>query len=409
MNINAKKINLTLFLFALTFFFAACREEKTVLTMDDYETIKINYGNFEDELNFFDMADIGEFNCGTCMRDGFFYIANAESKKIMGFNSYADLLTLYFNDQTNPRPSFYDEDFASVSTRKAVAYPFNKISEIAVDSRKYMYVADVISVDRQEVSEEDGTIYNQMILRFDSSGRYTGYLGQQGFGGTPFPYIKKLYATTNNEFVVLCETASGLQIYWFTEDGSLVKKLNLEECFNYELYQPRTSVNELWQLIKNAVPDPDERKIYMQVDVVSSSSGQGSEGKSQINFLESYLYTIDLESGLTEKGLQLPSYQDQATNVDGQNYTIPYELLGITDFGWLFFMVSTDKGFALAMMQADGQRILKRTINVDRRDSLYYSFCLGNTGILSMLNAKEDYAELCWWRTDSIIQSVLQN
>ncbi len=409
MNINAKKINLTLFLFVVTFFFAACREEKTVLTMDDYETIKINYGNFEDELNFFDMADIGEFNCGTCMRDGFFYIANAESKKIMGFNSYADLLTLYFNDQTNPRPSFYDEDFASVSTRKAVAYPFNKISEIAVDSRKYMYVADVISVDRQEVSEEDGTIYNQMILRFDSSGRYTGYLGQQGFGGTPFPYIKKLYATTNNEFVVLCETASGLQIYWFTEAGSLVKKLNLEECFNYELYQPRTSVNELWQLIKNAVPDPEERKIYMQVDIVSSSSGQGSEGKTQINFLESYLYAVDLESGLTEKGMQLPSYQDQATNADGQNYTIPYELLGITDLGWIFFMVSTDKGFALAMMQSDGQRILKRTINVDRRDSLYYNFCLGNTGILSMLNAKKDYAELCWWRTDSIIQSVLQN
>lgn len=412
MNIKYSKFVLKSLLLILSggMIFTACQENKAVPTMDEYETFKINYGNFEDELNLFDMAEIGEIPAGTYMRDGFFYISNTESKKVMGFNSYGDLLTLYFNDETNPRPSFFDDDFAAVSTRKAVAYPFNQISEIAVDSRKYIYVADKISVDRQEVNDDDGTIYSQMVLRFDSNGRYTGYLGQQGFGGTPFPFIKKLYTTTNRELVVLCETASGSQVFWFTEDGNLVKKINLEEVFDYNIYQPKTAVNDMWQAIQGAVPDPSQRKLYVMVDVVISSADETNGGHAGINYLESYLFTIDIESEVTEKGIQIPSYQDSvSTSYATQNTSIPYQLLGITDSGWIFFLVSAEKGFGLLMMESDGQRTLRRTINMDRKDSLFYNFCLGNSGILSMLNAKENYAEICWWRTDSIIQSVLQN
>lgn len=402
-------LNMAAFLVAFPLIFTSCEEEKAIPTMDEYEVFKMEFGNFEDELNFFDMAEIGDVKSGMCMRDGFFYISNNQSRKIMGLNSYGDLLTLYFNDETNPRPSFYDEDFTALSTRKAIAYPFNSISEVAVDSRKFIYVADIISNDRQEVDEADGTIYNQMVLRFDANGRYTGYLGQQGFGGTPFPFIKSMYTTDNDDFVVVAKSASGLVVYWFAPDGTLVKKINLAESFDFGIYKNKSSINDVWQVIQGAVPDPDKRQIYIKVDVISSAS-EGDNHVVGINYQESFIYVMNIDTLAITKSMQVPPYQDQVSTAYAvQTFNMPYELIGITDSGWLFFVVSTDKGFALLMMQSDGQRILRRTINMNRKNSLYYNFCVGNSGILTMLNVKEDYAEICWWRTDSIIQSVIKN
>ena len=85
------------------------------------------------------------------MRDGFFYIANGESKKIMEMTSYGDLVRLYFNSDANPEPSFMSQDNAVSATRKATIYPFNQLGAIAVDNRQYLYAVDELPVERQEL------------------------------------------------------------------------------------------------------------------------------------------------------------------------------------------------------------------------------------------------------------------
>ena len=61
------------------------------------------------------------------------------------------------------------------------------------------------------------------------------------------------------------------------------------------------------------------------------------------------------------------------------------------------------------MIQGDGQRILRRDLDIDRTKLLYYNFDLSNSGILSALLVKDAQAEVVWWRTDSLIQSVINN
>ena len=38
------------------------------------------------------------------MKDGFIFISNGESAKVMEFNSYGDLISLYYSPKVNPVP-----------------------------------------------------------------------------------------------------------------------------------------------------------------------------------------------------------------------------------------------------------------------------------------------------------------
>ena len=90
-----------------------------------------------------------------------------------------------------------------------------------------------------------------------------------------------------------------------------------------------------------------------------------------------------------------------------ESFDIPYDFLGVTDSGWMFFLVSTETGFSVLMVQPDGQRILTRNLSINQKTLLYYDFSLENSGILSLLKVEPDKASVVWWRTDDLIQAVL--
>ena len=203
----------SLSLAAFSIMLLSCSKSRIVSSVEKESLFTLNYGNFEDELNLFDFAHSGEINTSLCMRDGFFYIMNGESKKIMEMNSYGDMLTLYYNNETNPVPSFAGNSEASNSTRNAVAYPFNEITDIAVDARKYLYVVERLPLERQENDSKAKLALSQVVLRFDENKKFINYIGQQGPGGTPFSYVKKIYTTDKNELVVVCTTPTGMTVY----------------------------------------------------------------------------------------------------------------------------------------------------------------------------------------------------
>ena len=126
------------------------------------------------------------------MRDGFFYIANGESQKIMEMNSYGDLLTLFFNEESGLVPDLELSEDSVDTTRKAISYPFNILGPIAVDSQKTVYVVDSLPPEQQVFGTDENLLFRQVVLRFSSDGKVLDYIGQQGVGGTPFPYIKKI-------------------------------------------------------------------------------------------------------------------------------------------------------------------------------------------------------------------------
>ena len=137
----------------------SCRRSNVVASVNENELFTLKYGNFEDELNLFNLSQAGDVRTYMTMRDGFFYVANGESKKIMEFNSYGDLLSLYYNDEVTKTPSFAN-DTVENSTKKAVAYPFNTLGPIAVDSRKYLYAVDTLPEAREEHDTQKRLLLN---------------------------------------------------------------------------------------------------------------------------------------------------------------------------------------------------------------------------------------------------------
>ena len=343
--------------------FVSCGGSKRISSVQSDVLFELEYGNFDNQINMFDVSRVGSIDTSIAMRDGFFYIANSESKKIMELNSYGDLLTIYYNEDFNPVPSFSKGTDGTSATRKAVSYPFNNIKAVSVDSRKYLYAVDVLPQERREYDEEKKMSLAQVVLRFDASGKFLDYIGQQGPGGTPFPFIKNIYTTNASELVVVCTTGDGFQVYWFSTDGYLMYAVPVK---------------------KENVPNPfkDEKNDTF----------------------------FSVETGEYEKSVAIPAYSEEiAQGFSKVEYEIPYDFLGVTENNWMFFIVNAEDGMNVQMVQVDGQRILKRQIPVSRTDNLYYTFSLSNTGIISALLVQKDSAKVGWWRTDSLIQSVINN
>ena len=67
-----------------------------------------------------------------------------------------------------------------------------------------------------------------------------------------------------------------------------------------------------------------------------------------------------------EEGLDIPPHEETVSeNLSKEVFFIPFDFLGITDGGWFFFYVPTEKGYLIQMVQPNGQKILKRSLPVD--------------------------------------------
>lgn len=388
-----------------TLFFYGCDKNKGVSSLDEENLFSIGYGNFEDEINLFNISSVGSLNTFMTMHNGFFYVANGESKKILELNSYGDLLNLFYNDEEMESQEFADKNIKN-STKRAVAYPFTKPGPLAVDSRNYLYAADILPSERQERNEGERLLLNSVILRFDSNGNFIDYIGQQGPGGTPFPFIKNIFVTKLNELVVICSTNDGPSVYWFNEKGFLLYKIPITQQTipSIEKKDDESFSGKFYASVENVVPDWVSHKIYINVNYYQEAVESDSKILNGVDYAKSLLYQLDLDTKKYGDPLEIPPYENVISeSLSKETYEIPYEFLGVTDSGWFFFSIPDENGYLIQMVQPDGQRILKRSISVDHSKNLYTSMSLSETGIISGLFIQSDSAKIKWWRTDSLI------
>lgn len=388
----------------------SCSESSGVVSLDDNELFSLGYGNFEDQLNLFSLASPVPVRTSLAMRDGFFYIANGEGKKVLELNSYGDLLSIYYNGEGNPVPSFAEAEDSQVvsSTRKAVEYPFNSLGAIAADSRKYIYVVDQLPPERHEQDVENRLLLSQIVLRFASDGTFVDYIGQRGPGGMPFPYIKDIYTTHSNELVVVCQVNDGMVVYWFDTTGYLRSTIpfRVDRLPNAVEEDAATDV---YLSLENIVPSGTEEKLFVKVDYYASSVDAASNVESGIDYVSSMLFPLDINTGVYGEPLAIPAYeQEVADGFSRRMYSLSYDFLGVTDSGWLFFIIKDETGYSIQMVQGNGGRVLRRHLDLNHRDTLYHSISLSPEGIISMLLAEEDEATVLWWRTDSLIDAILK-
>lgn len=383
----------------------SCRRSAVVSVSED-ELFSLDYGSFEDELNLYALSSAGSVHTFMTMRDGFFYIANGESKKILELNSYGAILSLYYNSDSTQMPSV---DNLPNSARKAIAYPFNTLGPLAVDGHKSLYVVDTLPQERQEHDVENRLLLQYVVLRFASDGSFIDYLGQQGPGGTPFPFIKNIYVTKNNELVVVCTTNEGPVVYWFNTNGFLLFTVPITTA-TVPMPEQEDEEGDFFVSVENVIPDTQTRRLFLKVDYFQTSLDPDLKVSSGVEYARTLLCPLDVATGRYEQPLEIPPYEETVSErMNKMVYLVPFDFLGVTASGWFFFNVPTEKGYLIQMVKPNGQRILKRRLAVDHSEILYYSLGLSDTGIISGLFAKRNHAEVAWWRTDALLASVITN
>ncbi|MBO5137324.1 MAG: hypothetical protein J6B81_02350 [Spirochaetaceae bacterium] len=391
--------------------FFSCHKSNVAISVEKELLFSLEYGNFEENINLFSLSNPGQVLTDISMKDGFYYISNGESKKVLELNSYGDLLSLYYNADFNPKPSFASENQTTqnqTSTRKAIPYQFNEARIVASDSRKYLYVVDLLPIERQELEEETKTLLSQIVLRFDNNGNFVDYIGQQGPGGTPFPYIRNIHVSEDNELVVVCQTNTGITVYWFNEAGYLLYTIPFSITALPNPLQDQTDL-ETFVSLENIIPSYSDRTLFVKLDYYTTTIDTATNVQSGIDYTTTLLYPLNVETGVYGQPLTIPPYEDVVT--DGFTklvYPVSYDFLGVTNSGWLFFMVGDSTGYSILMIQADGYKIIKRHIDINHEDYLYHTFDLSAEGILSGLFAEDNKVNVYRWRTDSLVDVIIQ-
>lgn len=400
----------------------SCSRNQTISTIKEENLFSLNYGKYENELQLFNLANLGNINTKIFMKDGFFFIADDNAKKIIQTTSYGDLLGIIYNPETNPEPSFVrkitnsnaigssTENYSQKTiTQSAQKHPFNNISNLAVDSEKNIFVVDQITAERQEQDLQSKTILKEVVLRFTNEGNFIDYIGQEGPGGTPFPFIKDIFVTKNNELIVTCITTEGNTVFWFNSAGFLKYTIPIKtESIPLVKDEYDMDSTEYFVTIDKIIPDFTKQKLYIKTDYHKTVIDTESNVQSGIEYYQTLLHPLNVENGQFEEFLVIPPYEDVVTDGFSKlTYNTAFDFLGVTESGWFFFMIPDSTGYIVQMIQPNGQRIIKRHLKYNRDKTEYLNFTLSDDGIISALLASNEKVDILWWRTDSLIESIL--
>lgn len=411
---KSNEIAIKLLLAVFIIILSSCERNSYTSSVESELLFNLKYGSYEDETKLYSVKSGEDFFSGIYMSDGLFYVSDSNSKKVMMLSSYGDLLAVYFNPETNPVPSFIqfseiqESDSGNPSknaTQRATSFPFQKPEKIVVDKRKYLYVSDYLPEERYETSSDGKQLLRQIVLRFSNEGSFIDYIGQQGSGGMPFPYIENLYTTSKNELVVTCADNDGLTAFWYSADGFLLYKV-VVDYHNLPVPESLASQQVLTSL-SGIVPDANDYKLYVLIDYSKNEYDESSKVQFGISYIQSMLYPLNVLNGTYEQPQVIPSYEQIIVNdLSRQVYSVPYEFVGTTESGWFFFAVGEADGCYLLMVNPDGQKILTRKLSINVEDMNYYALSLSDEGIISGLFSEEKEAFVSWWRTDRIINSL---
>jgi hypothetical protein len=395
---------------------SGCTARDSTLEREDLFTLDI--GRLEGGIDLYsDLALREGQKSSIAMTDGLFYITNSTGRKITRYNSYGDLLFMIYNEETNPPLLDLQaiDGMTQAITRWAIAYPLQSPGAIAIDSQKNIFVADRLTSDRYRYDKETDILYDTLLLHFDANGQFVEYLGRQGKGGSPFPYIERIYLSQNDDIVVVSKTGSDYIVYWFSSNGILQHEMLFK---NDDMPIPENGLSVPERGL--SVPDkhekllvsldgiaiaPDEKIIYVKTDyyreifdeTTGILSGSVPEGCSL------WLFSVDGNGYIDE--MNIPFYENSAT-INGRrgNETLFYTMLGVLENREAVFFFPAANGYSILSLNAgEPTRQRKRGfIDVSAEELEYSDFHLSSNGIISALLSTEWEARVVWWRTDML-------
>jgi hypothetical protein len=392
------------FALAVGLFILSCGQDARVQPVEREDLFTLDIGKLEDQIALFNLeGDRGIRRTGVAMRNGLFYIADGNGGKILRYNSYGDLLSMIYNEETNPPPlTLKPLKEGSLVTRWAVSYPLLEPGDITVDSRKHIYVRDRLPYERHGFDTESKALLDSTILRFDADGKFVEYLGREGVGGSPFPKIEGLYISRGDALAVVCRVPAGWDVYWYDSEGAFLFVVQLK-ADALPVPPDREGVFPSLDMI---CAGPDARNLYAKIDYYRNTFDESTNMRTGIEPDGSAIWIMNAETGVWEKYVDVPFFEYAYTE-QNKRATVKmfYSLLGVVRDGNIFLFFPVDGGYSILIMPSEGPSGNQHQcfIQVDNEELLFNVFDLSAEGILSGLLADNWQVKLVWWRTDKFL------
>ena len=399
------KLHYLLFSLCLAISFSACQRSTNIFHVEREDLFVLEIGIMEDQIALFDLeGHKGIRRANIAMRDGFFYISDANGAKILRYNSFGDLLFMIFNEELNP-PSMSLNPLQEgiLATRWSVSHPLLEPGQITVDSRSHIFVRDRLPSYRHSFDAQKRVILDNIILHFDADGRFVKFIGREGPGGTPFPRIEGVYTSIRDELVVITRHPGGWDIYWYDSEGFFLFVVQLSAS---ALPIPPERDNVFGSLDRIAVR-PDARLLYIKIDYYRNTYDELTNTRTGIEPDGSVLWILNAEDGVWENHIDIPFFEKTITEHNRRvTHRMIYSLLGVSRNGRTFFSFPDEGGYSILVLstdQASGGTQHQGFIRVNDYELQYNVFSISDNGILSALLADDWRARLVWWRTDKFI------
>lgn len=382
----------------------SCYKE-SIEDMKREDLFSLSYGSFEDDLNLSNIYKIpnNSVDSQIVMKKGFFYISNPGSKKVLKLTSFGDLLAVYYNGEYNRMPKFINMKKSDVlSTREAIEYPFNFPTFIAISDDKNIYIVDGLTEDRIEYDLENNVGLKNIVLHFNEKNEFVDYIGQEGYGGSPFPSIDGIYSNNKNEIVVVCCVNQNVRVYFYNDKGALIHKYSITKESLPDVYKEK---KESYMNIDRLIPLDDF--LYIKVDYYIQEIDTISNVKKGIVYDKTMLYTFDRKTKTYISNIELPFYEDNEMR-DGSIVKTKriYELIGMTEDGKCFLTTPKNEIFALAIFDTKNNKTYKHNLVVPLK-TIYSTFYVSNDGILSSLFADDEKVRVSMWQSNRLIKERL--
>jgi len=396
-----KRLNVGLIAATLVAMLASCSDAREVTALQREQLFTLGYGVLEDQLNLFSLeGNAPPAKTALAMRDGIFFVSNGNAAKVMTLSSFGDLLAMVYNPERNPPPLTLQaaETGAVAQGRVARAYPFGSPGEIAVDSKRTIFVEDRVPDSRRSYDDSSMASLEYVVLRFSRDGEYLDYLGQEGVGGTPFPSIVGLYITAADDCVVVCLTGMGWTAFVFDRFGILESTVSIRRN---ELPRPPEEAGGIASLDR-IVAAPDGSGLIIKIDYYREIVDQETHTQAGIEFSSSWAWVMDGSNGAYVERYELQPFESLVKD-EARPVPRAWGLVGAAA-DTLFLAATDDDGATYYGLFDRVSRTIRRySLKIEPDELLYASFSLSPEGILSAVLGSRYEARFVWWRFDRLI------
>lgn len=376
-------------------------------TLQQSTQFTLDIGKMEDQIDLMQLPGIADNQkIRIISHKGFYFISNGNSFKVMEFSSYGDLLSLYYNEVKNPKPVLLDTDVESgqISNRKAYKYPFREVGEIGITSGGTLLIEDNVAAENQEFDSLLNAMLRKIVLRFNNTGEYLDYLGQEGVGGTPFPYIEKMIVNLHDEIIVIARGLTKWIAFWYTDAGEHLFTVQIDSD---DLPLPEAGLNPTLDTI---FPGVDTRELFVKIDYYKDGNSADGPDQGNSEFYKSSVYWIDMQSGDIKGSVDLPKtffrgLGNQSSNRNKDERI--YYFLGLSKNSLMFFLSPlSEDTYQMIILDKAGKVFERSEIILDDEATLSSEFYVSAEGLLTALIGRELDAAVLTWRTDRLVEGV---